>query len=341
MALRASPDILIAGAGIMGLSLALELHHRGAQVILLERDRPALQASRAAAGMLAVDDPHNPPALHPLSQFSNSLYPDFLARLESLSGQPVPFQTETTWQQVDGGHIRRLHEHSLDPRQLSDALLIVAERASIPIHHHAELTHVGSPDPEAGFEAATRNGDRFHAQTLVLATGAWGVPEPLRSARAFVTPSKGQMLRVALPPALRGMNEVHRRAEVYVVPRTQGPQAGSVLIGATVEDAGFDTTTHAADLAALRARAAELVPALADEHTAPMLESWAGLRPATPDALPILSRERDTRLFYALGHGRNGILLAPATATLIADMIEDKATAVDLAPFSHKRFAPS
>jgi glycine oxidase len=144
------------------------------------------------------------------------------------------------------------------------------------------------------------------------------------------------MLRVQLPSPL---TEVHRSEHIYIVPRTLGPQAGTALIGATIEDAGFDTTTHPADLATLRARAAELLPALASESNAPQLEAWAGLRPFTPDELPLLGAlPFSPREFAATGHFRNGILLAPATAHVMADLLENKSPTIDLAPFSPTRF---
>jgi len=148
------------------------------------------------------------------------------------------------------------------------------------------------------------------------------------------------MLRVQLPPGLQGLREVHRSDEIYIVPRTLGPQAGTALIGATIEDAGFDTSTHPRDLTHLRALAANLLPALADESSAPQLEAWAGLRPHTPDRLPLLGPvEPGSRHFLATGHYRNGILLAPATAVILADLIEAKPSNLDLTSFSPSRFA--
>ena len=123
------------------------------------------------------------------------------------------------------------------------------------------------------------------------------------------------------------------------MPRSQGPQAGSALIGATVEDAGFDFETHSSDLARLRQLASELVPEVASESAAPELEAWAGVRPATEDKLPIIGpTSPDSQYFIANGHYRNGILLAPATAMVLADLIEKKSPKVDMAPFSFSRY---
>jgi glycine oxidase len=145
------------------------------------------------------------------------------------------------------------------------------------------------------------------------------------------------MLRVRIPAGLR-LEEVHRSEQVYIVPRTQGPQAGTALIGATVEDAGFDVSTTDKELAGLRRLAAALFPALASEVNAPMVEAWAGLRPGTADQLPFLGRAGDQ--IVAAGHFRNGILLAPATAVVIADIFEGKLPSVDLSPFHPSRAIP-
>jgi glycine oxidase len=342
---RPDCDVLIAGAGIIGLSLALELHSRGARAIVLEAGQALQQASTAAAGMLAVHDPHNPPALLQLAQLSASLYPEFLRRIESLSGLPVPFQTQTTIQYLASGRHARLAEHSVDPRQLAAALLAALRSNAIELRENTPLQH--TEEHPRGFAALTRAGERFSATHLVYAMGAWALPAHLR---VPIAPRKGQMLRVQLPTHKR-YTEVHRSEHIYIVPRTHGPQAGTALIGATVEDAGFDTAIHALDLARLRALAAELLPELAAEADAPRLEAWAGLRPFTPDGLPLLGPllapllgrldappQSHTAEFVATGHFRNGILLAPATAAVLADLIEGKPPSVPLSAFAPQRF---
>src|SRR5579875_3633564 len=217
----AGTHILIAGAGIIGLTLALELRTRGSLVTVLERDAALAHASSAAAGMLAVEDPHNPPALLPLSRYSGSLYPAYLHQIHELSGVHVPIQTERTIQHLENGESIHLDEHSIDPRQLGPALLqavvasgvIVVEGTKLPVNTVPQGTSV-----------------------VVHATGAW-----FDGGRVF--PRKGQMARVRLPAGL-DLREVHRSDRAYVVPRTKGPQAGTALIGATVEDAVFDVSTH-------------------------------------------------------------------------------------------------
>lgn len=320
-------DVTVVGAGVIGLSLALELHGRGARVTVLERGLAGAQASWAAAGMLAAQDPHNPPQLRPLSDLSAQLYPAFLQALEECSGLSVPFQTDRTQQTLPDGNVIELREHSLDPRQLAIALLTAVQRAGVTLRQ-------GTASPAAHPAAELRPSA---AGIVVHATGAWA---------AGAAPRKGQMLRVQMTPD-RMLEEVYRSECVYVVPRTRGPQAGTALIGATVEDAGFDTATCADDLATLRRLAANLVPhhpELADSGQTPIVEAWAGLRPATPDGLPLLgalpdrSGTRQQRHFIAAGHFRNGILLAPATAVLMADLLEGHQPPLDLAPFTPARF---
>lgn len=325
--LRPKSEILIAGAGIIGLSLALELQTRGLQVTVVERNAALQHASTAAAGMLAAEDPHNPLALLPFSRLSLSLYPAFLQRIESLSGLPVPYQTDTTIQYMPDGSTQQLAEHSVDPRQLAAALLAAVRATSIDLREHTELGVV-TEDNQGQLHAETNNG-AFTADKIVHTQGAWAHPR--------VRPAKGQMFRVQLP-ATFPLREVHRSERIYIVPRTQGPQAGTALIGATVEDAGFDTIVHTSGLAHLRTLAAELLPQLADEAVAPQVEAWAGLRPATADSLPMLGPLSPGQ-FIATGHFRNGILLAPATAAVMADLIEGRSPAIDVAPFSPVRFA--
>jgi glycine oxidase len=284
---------------------------------------------------LAAEDPYNPAEIALLAKFSTKIYPELLARIESLSGINVPFQTSTTVQYLSDGSSVQLKEHSLDPRQLAAALLAAVRATSIKLYEHTgDLEVADTPDAvyvrKAGGAVRDPAGTEFSAPQLVHCTGAW-----FRGQHA-VSPRKGQMLRVQLPSPL---TEVHRSEHIYVVPRTLGPQAGTALIGATIEDAGFDTTTHAADLAALRASAAELLPELAYETDAPQLEAWAGLRPFIADGLPLLGAlPSSLREFAATGHFRNGILLAPATARIMADLLENKSSAIDITAFSPHRF---
>jgi glycine oxidase len=351
------PDICIAGAGIIGLCLALELHRRGARVAVLDRSAPLAEASTAAAGMLAADDPHNPPELRSLAELSLSLYPAFLNTLERISGINVPFQTDIALQaSQSGAHATNtqltpealsrllpslipnrhsfvlLDEHSLDPRQLASALLAAVRTTTIDLRSHTPVLSTRSEGN--AIEIHTPTGT-LHATQFVDCTGAWATATSYLS-NIQVAPKKGQMLAVSLPPSLP-LNFVVRTPDIYIVPRTSGPSAGRAIIGATIEDAGFDKTLHPSDIDHLRSLAAALLPALAD---APQLEAWAGLRPATHDGLPILgSLPAQPNHFIATGHYRDGILLAPATAHVMAQLLSGEAPSIDLTPFSPARSA--
>ncbi len=350
LAFMPHPDVCIAGAGVIGLSLALELNRRGARVTLIDRGPAISEASGAAAGMLAANDPHNPTLLQPLSDLSLSLYPAFLAQIANLSDVRVPFQTDLTLQaneiasvaslsraeldvflpahNLTSHYLTLLDEHSIDPRQLASALTTAAENTSIKLRLHTPV--VSTQSSGDGLTVVTA-ADRIPCAFYVDCTGAWTTALP-----GAVVPRKGQMLSVALPQAAP-LWLVLRTQELYIVPRTTGPNAGRAIIGATVEDAGFDKSTSAPEIAHLRDEAVRLLPALA--HAA-VLDQWAGIRPATADGLPLLGPHPDNpRHLLATGHFRNGILLAPATAHLLAQLVFGDAPSLDLDHFAPARFA--
>ncbi len=352
------PDICIAGAGIIGLSLALELHRRGARVTVLEQGKPLSEASTAAAGMLAANDPDNPPKLRPLADLSLCLYPEFLDRIASLSGIYVPFHTSTTLQalphrledivterntlapetlsllvpQLNPRNHRFLFlaEQSLDPRELAAALLAAVRATTIDLRSDTEIRsfHPGKSKIEVHTASEVFTPERF-----VDCAGSWSLTADLLP-HLRVTPRKGQMLAVSLPRSLP-LHLVIRTPEIYIVPRTADPSTSRAVIGATVEDAGYDKTVHAADISRLHHLAADLLPPLTNVST---LETWSGLRPATQDGLPILGPvPGHANLFLATGHYRNGILLAPATAHVMAQILAGEAPSADLSAFSPKR----
>jgi glycine oxidase len=351
-------DICIAGAGIIGLSLALELQHRGASVTVLDRATPLGEASTAAAGMLAAADPHNPPQLRSLSDLSLSLYPAFLDSLHVLSGIRVPFQTHNTLQAIPPGVLNSsneltpedlahllpalnpgdhrfllVDERSLDPRQLATALLAAVHATAIDLRPNTPVLSTRSVNNAV--EIQTPAGI-LHAKQFVDCTGAWASITS-RLPNLQVAPKKGQLLAVSLPSSLP-LHVVVRTPSIYIVPRTSGPNAGRAIIGATIEDAGFNKTVHPSDIAHLRSLAAALLPPLAG---APQLEAWAGLRPVTPDGLPLLGAlPTQPNHFIAAGHYRDGILLAPATAHVMAQLILDITLSIDLEPFSPARAKP-
>ena len=338
----AANDFVIAGAGIIGLSLALELDRRGASVTVLDAGNALQQTSFAAAGMLAADDPKNPPALLPLSRLSASLYPEFLDRIAALSDSLVPFQTNVTLEALEAEgalldpteivaglvpgphHFHLLDERSVDPRQLAQALREAVRHTSIVLREQTSLERIAAGPTSVSLQTS---GQPLEAGYVVDCMGAWS-PAP-------VSPRKGQMFALRMPESLN-LACVVRTRDVYIVPRTDGPNAGRAIIGATLEDVGFDLSVHPVDILTLNTLAIRLLPALAE---AQFLESWSGLRPATADRLPILgAAPGQPRCMLANGHFRNGILLAPGTAQVMAQLLCGETPAVDLTPFAPARF---
>ncbi len=347
MELFEHPDVLVVGAGVIGLSVALELHRRGASVTVLERGVALAEASTAAAGMLAATDPDNPPALGPLSELSLHLYPEYLAHIQALSGHLVSFQTNLTLQQtypatsditpaqldrlLPGHALSQLHftglaERSIDPRQLAPALLAAVRAIGVHLIENTPMLSISAHEGSISVRTLRRN---LAAQFVVDCTGAWTRSDYL-SASLPVFPIKGQMLSVAIPPALP-LTFTLRTHGLYIVPRTSGPHAGRAIVGATVEAAGYAKATSNEAIRGLYDRACQLLPPISG---APILEQWAGLRPATHDRLPILGAlPENPRHLFATAHFRNGILLAPATAQVLAALIAGDPPLIDLSRF--------
>jgi glycine oxidase len=360
--MRQPEHIAIAGGGIIGLACALVLKERGLQVTVFEAGEAVREASWAAGGMLAAEDPENPVSLLPFSRYSRDLYPSFLALIERLSGRCVPLRTHQTVQLIELGRASLagvplshhqaaelvpglaesnhtyllLEEASLDPRELCTSLRSAVAIAGVTFHDYEPVLSAQTEGHRVLLSTARR---ALQADAFVNCCGAWASS---LYPGAAITPSKGQML-VVRQPAKRRLTCVLRSPDVYLIPRGQGSGDSSrILIGATVEDAGYSHEVDDAALSLLRRRAAALWPPAAD---APEVESWAGLRPGTADGLPLIgltqqaaqSGDRDASQFLAAGHHRNGILLAPGTAHVIADLVCSRSPAIDLSPFSPNR----
>jgi glycine oxidase len=341
-----TPDVIIAGAGIIGVSVALELRRRGAEVVILERGEPGREASSAAAGMLAFADPETPVPLRPLVRASAQLFPGYVADLEESSGMSVDFRRQGTiaflrhadvpshYRRISPHELRELEpaletegraaffsaEDSVDPALLMQGALRSATRHGIGVRGHCAMERIIRNG--ADLEVRTSSGTLI-AKTVIDCRGAWsGAP---------VRPRKGQALYLQ-PDRAALLEHVVAAPEVYLVPRS----SGKILAGATVEDVGYDKTVQPETVRGLHAAAARLVPQLA---SAAVIESWAGLRPGSPDDLPLLGATAEPGLFLASGHFRNGILLAPLTACIMADLATGKAPAADITAFSPQRFA--
>lgn len=337
-------DVIIVGAGIIGVSLAVELRQRGATVLLLDRAEPGSEASSAAAGMLAAADPETPEALRPLVIASARIFPAFVRQVEAAGEMQVGFRRIGTiallpenvappeYRSLTFAELQRLEpsvhaaghsaffvqEDSVDPLLLMRAALAAAQKRGVEIRAHTEAAEIRRGDNAV--EVVTQS-DTFASTAAVDCRGAWsGAP---------VRPRKGQMLYVY--PEASILQHVLRAPEVYIVPRS----AGKILIGATVEDVGFDKSVSASTIRELQNAAAKYLPALA---SAPITQSWAGLRPGTPDDLPILGPTNIPGGFVATGHFRNGILLAPITAQIMADLIQGRPSPLDIRAFSPDRF---
>lgn len=364
-------DVLVVGGGIIGCSVALELAERGAYVTVLEANEPGTGATGASAGMIAPQYETTDPG--PLFRFgaeSRRAWPAFGRRLEELSGWAVDFRQDgmlvaNHTEEEDAGARRaagwqRDQGHAAEVLDLTDARRIHGGVSGDPVSWlwlpdeaqvNAQLLASGLASAVAGTAAElrvghrvagitrrdgrlrgirTRDGGEADADVVVLAAGAWssrldGLPRTLA-----VRPVRGQILRLrpasAVPWPLVADHQGH-----YVVPRRND----AVLAGSTMEEASFDDSVTEQGREEIAERACSLVPGLAE---AEIVESWAGLRPISADGLPVLGPDPDLDgLFYATGHGRNGILLAPLTARVVADLVVEGRSPVAWRPFSARR----
>jgi len=343
-------DVVIAGGGIVGLSLGLELLERGLSVTVIERQQAMSSASWAAGGMLAVHDPQNPPELMPLALRSEELYPSYLARIERLSGRAVPMRTRWAMQHVAGAKpgakiagtaelaefapglkpgdqvFEWLEEGSVDPNDLREALPVAFTTAGGVLLEHTEVQRVEAND---AVRVRTSSGHVCGAE-FVNCCGAWAGEAVDGLERLPVEPVKGQMANLHCAP--ERLRCVVRAPGVYLIPRGDG----RMTIGATIERAGFDETVSESGVRRLVGAALALLP----EAEAPAdMEMWAGLRPGTPDTLPILGAGEKRHCWHATGHYRDGILLAPVTARVMAQAIAGEAPDVPLDPYAPARFA--
>jgi glycine oxidase len=349
-------DVIIIGGGIIGLALSIALRKRGVPVLIVERGAPGQEASHAAAGMLADFHIETPSALQVLASASARMYPEFVHELQDESGLNVDLRDQgtiffiTPEELGKHPHLRADHplpapleklepelgpvelpgiflqERSVDPRALASAALQAARHRGVDISSGTSVTQVLLANGRVTGVATGKT--RYSAPVVVNCAGAWAGQLPPHQ---FPTrPVKGQML--SLVSASRDLlRHVIRSPEIYLVPRSDG----RILAGATVEEAGYDKRTDADTIQRMHLAAIHLVPALAKAR---MLEAWAGLRPGSPDNLPILGASQTPGYFVATGHFRDGILLTPVTAHVMAQLLTGSKPEYDLSPFSPARF---
>ncbi|HVA36219.1 MAG TPA: glycine oxidase ThiO [Candidatus Dormibacteraeota bacterium] len=362
-------DVVIIGAGLIGLALARELAQRGAEVRILDTGEPGRQASWAAAGMLAPSSEGLDGSFFDLCAASLERFPAFAESLRAETGLDVHLRREgfvapayddagvaTLEARVAAARARgygasmlspaeavRLepalapvrgagrfeHEASVDNRRLGRALRAAVERLGVRVEEGVPWVRLAATNRRVnGVETAQ---GFVPAPVVVNAAGAWagsleGVPE---QARVPVVPVKGQMLALGMPANLIG-HTIYAERVAYLVPRDDG----HLIVGATVEHVGFDTRVTAAGIQRLLEGALRVAPALRELS---IVETWAGLRPGTPDGLPYLGAGGLEGYFLATGHLRNGVLLTPITAEVVADAIEGRAPSVSIAALSPER----
>lgn len=365
-------DVIVVGGGIAGCATAIELATRGVRVTLIEAEQPGVRTTGASAGMLApqYEAGGRSPAFQ-LGVQARAEYASFVTRVEQLAEWPVGYRTHgmlvanrdaaeeararaaLAWQAelgLRGAIISPEEAALLHPgiaraipswQWLPDEAQVDAQRLAVALGPAVQAAgarlRLGQPVTELLSRGGrvhgvrTAAGDVISAGCVVIAAGAWcgtiaGLPRQVP-----VRPVRGQILRLR-PAAISGWPLVATHDAHYLVPR----ENGTVLVGSTMEDVGFDDTVTDAARLLLAEQAAALVPALGD---ATIVERWAGLRPLTPDAWPILGPEPLLEgLFWATGHGRNGILLGPLTGRVVADLVLTGRSEVAWQPLRADRF---
>jgi glycine oxidase len=369
------PSVAIIGAGVIGLGIAWRLAARGVSVAVFDKGVSGAGASHAAAGMLAACAEAEPgeEALVTLGRVSQARWPAFAAELKQASAVDVGLRPEgtlvvaltsddqarlshqLTFQQklglplqwISAAETRRREPHlagklagavfspedtQVDNRKLAAALRIAAEAAGAIIREHQEVKTISS-DAGRVDGIVLADGTKVGADVVVLAAGAWsrsidGLAPELRPP---VRPIKGQMLALRMDPAAPLLTHVVWAPGAYLVPRLDG----RLLVGATVEEKGYDTSLTAGGILTLLEAAWRVVPAVEE---LPIDEMWVGHRPGSRDDAPILGTGPIDGLIYATGHHRNGILLTPVTADAIAQLVLEGAADPAIRPFGIERF---
>lgn len=366
-----SADVVVCGAGVIGSAIARELARSGARVTLLERDRPAAEASGAAAGLLTSQaDGETDSPFARLCHESGALYPDLarclldetgidvhhcacgtlrvpadaadarkateLARWQRLAGWRVETVSGDAVSELSGGAIGPEFREALHfpDEAVVDNRELVRALAADAQRHGARLV--------TGREARAILLDRGSCAGVRTSGGDIGAGSVVDAAGAWADFDPALPFSIPVRPVRGQIVEVAEesaaiprvllRGGFYVAPR----EHGRLLLGSTAEEAGFDKRVTAGGIRDLTSRGVALVPRLS---RARFVAAWAGLRPAAPDGLPILGRTPVPGFYVAAAHFRNGLLLAPSTAMAIADLVLGSGPRFDISPYSVSRFA--
>jgi glycine oxidase len=371
------PTVAIIGAGVIGLATAWRLAQRGAKVTVFDKGTAGSGATHAAAGMLAAHLEAEPREenLVALNRASQQLWPAFAQELEATSGLPVDLRTEGTFllaltgddqsrlkhvlafqkslglplQWLTTAEVRKREphltptisgaifspqDHQVDNRAVAVALRAAVLKAGVTLRENTPVDRIVTSDSRVtGVGVA---GGTIPADVVILAAGAWsrsieGLP---KSALPPVRPVKGQMLALRMDPQAPLLSHVVWAPGAYLVPRKDG----RLLIGATVEEKGFDTSLTAGGQLALLEATWRALPGIEE---LPIHEMWVGFRPGSRDDAPIVGESAIPGLVYATGHYRNGILLTPITADAVATLVMDGEADPRMSNFSFARFAPA
>jgi glycine oxidase len=366
---RGTYDAVVVGGGVVGLCCAWRLALRGAEVIVLDRGEPPAGATRVAAGMLAPigELAFGEPELLRMTIAAAERYPGFVAELEAASGLSSGYvqhgALHVALDRDEAAELRRVHdlqrslglgaewlpprrcrelepgltpsfnggvfaagEAAIDPRQMTAALLAALSARGVAIRTN---TAAAEPLIEGGRLDGVRadSGEELRAGAVILACGAWSGTEAWlpAGARPPVRPVKGQILELRAPGGDAPCTRIVASERVYLVPRPDG----RLIAGATTEERDFDTTVTAGGVHELLREAYRLLPDVAEME---LVEAMAGLRPGTPDNLPLIGPGALEGLVLACGHYRNGVLLAPITGDAIASLLSGAPIPDFLAP---------
>lgn len=376
MSERGTYDAVIVGGGVVGLCCAWRLTQRGASVVVLDRAEPPAGATRVAAGMLAPigELAFGEPELLRMTIAAAERYPAFVAELEAASelssGYAQHGALHVALDRDEAAELRRVHdlqrslglgaewlpprrcrelepgltpsftggvfapgEAAIDPRQMAVALLAVLAELGVEVCTKVAAAEALIDGGRLG-GVRTTTGVELRTEAVVLAGGAWSGAEGWlpAEARPPVRPVKGQILELRAAEGRAPCERIVASERVYLVPRPDG----RLIVGATTEERGFDETVTAGGVHELLRESYRLLPDVAEME---LVESMAGLRPGTPDNLPLIGPGSLAGLMLACGHYRNGILLAPLTGDAIASLLAGEGLPEELAAADPERLS--